>query len=130
MGAMARRKISNRGRVLAAGLCLGATGLLAGLMAATDDTGNASAGTSSGGSSGAIVPGSSNSGFDGSSDTDGDGRVGDPGDYSGVHGQVPSGFGDDRSSSAGSSAGSSGSTSPQPSQQPAFPQPNTRSGGS
>jgi hypothetical protein len=126
MGAMARRKISNRGRVLAAGMCLGATGLLAGLMAATDDTGSASAGTSSGGSSGAIVPGSSNSGFDGSSDTDGDGRVGDPGDYSGVHGQAPGGFGDDR----GSSAGSSGSTSQQPSQQPTFPQPNTRSGGS
>jgi hypothetical protein len=122
MAAMARRKISNRGRVLAAGLCVGVTGLLAGLMAATDDTGNASAGTSSGASSGAIVPGNSNSGFNGSSDTDGDGRVGDPGDSSGVHGQVPSGFGDDR--------GSSGSTSRQPSQQPTFPQPNTRSGGS
>ena len=126
MAAMARRKISNRGRVLAAGLCLGATGLLAGLMAATDDTGNASAGTPSGGNSGAIVPGNSNSGFNGSSDTDGDGRVGDPGDYSGAHGQVPGGFGDDR----GSSAGSSDSTSQQPSQQPTFPQPNTRSGGS
>ena len=126
MAAMARRKISNRGRVLAAGLCLGATGILAGLMAATDNTGNASAGTPSGGNSGAIVPGNSNSGFNGSSDTDGDGRVGDPGDYSGVHGQVPSGFGDDR----GSSAGSSDSTSQQPSQQPTFPQPNTRSGGS
>ena len=43
MSAMARRKLTTRGRVVAAGVCVGITGLLAGLMAATDNTGNASA---------------------------------------------------------------------------------------
>ncbi|MFN8026365.1 MAG: hypothetical protein U0W40_08480 [Acidimicrobiia bacterium] len=125
---MARRKISNRGRVLAAGVCIGATGLLAGLMAATDDTGTASAGTNSQNPSSVATNGS---GLDGSFDADGDGRVGDPGDYSGVHGQV-GGFdadGDGRVGDPGDSFGGSSGQSGT-SQQPTFPQPNTRSGGS
>jgi hypothetical protein len=129
MTAMARRKISTRGRVLAAALCVGVTGLLAGLMAATDDTGSASAGTSSRSTVPASQPAggsSAGSSFDGNSDTDGDGRVGDPGDSSGFPGRAPGGFDDGRSSgdsANGSSANSNG-------QQPSFPQPNTRSGGS
>ncbi len=114
MAAMARRKISNRGRILAAGLCVGATGLLAGLMAATDDTGNASAGTSSRITDPASQPVTGTNGsssYDGGFDADGDGRVGDPGGFS------------DGSGSSGTSA--NGTT-----QQPSFPQPNTRSGGS
>jgi hypothetical protein len=121
MAAMARRKISNRGRVIAAGLCLGATGILAGLMAATDDTGNASAGTSSRITDPASQPASESSGassYDGSFDADGDGRVGDPGDFSGVDGRRPDG-----SSSNGTSSNGNG-------RQPTFPQPVTRSGGS
>ena len=106
MAAMARRKISNRGRILAAGLCVGATGLLAGLMAATDDTGNASAGTSSRTTDPASQP---VTGTNGSSSYD-------------------RGFDDDRGFSDGS--GSSGTGAYGTTQQPSFPQPNTRSGGS
>jgi len=125
MAAMARRKISNRGRVLAAGVCVAATGLLAGVMAATDDTGNASAGTTSGDSS-VIAPGNGSSGVDGNSGTDRGGRFGAQGDSSGSGGQATSGFGDD-----GASSGSTRQQpSQQPSQQPTFRQPNTRSGGS
>jgi hypothetical protein len=43
MAAMARRTLSTRGRVVAAGVCVGITGALAGLMAATD-TGDAATG--------------------------------------------------------------------------------------
>lgn len=122
MHAMARRKLTTRGRAVAAGVCVGVTGLLAGLMAATDGTGSATAGTPSDRAT-SLTPGgtSSGSGYDGSFDADGDGRVGDPGDYSGTHGQVPEGFGDGGSFGGGRS-GTSG--------QPSFPQPDTRSGGS
>jgi hypothetical protein len=129
MGAMARRKLSTQGRVVAAGLCVVVTGALAGLMAATDDTGNASAGTTGGRTSGTGVQPQNVGGYD----ADGDGRVGDPGDSSGVHGQVPGGFsdddrfGDDRfGDDSSSGASSSGGTSTQP----YFPQPQTRTGGS
>jgi hypothetical protein len=44
MAAMARRTLSTRGQVVAAGVCVGITGALAGLMAATD-AGDAAAGT-------------------------------------------------------------------------------------
>jgi hypothetical protein len=112
MGTMARRKLSTQGRVVAAGLCIVVAGALAGLMAATDDTGSASAGTI-GDRNGDTTGAQSQSGYDG--------RGGDPGDSSGVHGQVPSGFGDDR---FGGSSSSGTST------QPSFPQPQTRTGGS
>jgi hypothetical protein len=110
---MARRKLSTRGRVVAAGICVGVTGLLAGLMAATDDTGTATAGTSGQGSNSATVPGGarSGSGYDGSSNNGGNGRAGDPGSFQG-----------DGNSSFGGQSGTSA--------QPTFPQPNTRSGGS
>jgi hypothetical protein len=121
MAAMARRKLSTGGRVVAAGLCVGMTAALAGLMAATDSTGSASAGTARAGTGTQQVGsgtsgGSTSDGYDGS--FDGDGRVGDPGDYSGTQGRVPGGFSDD-----GSSSGGTGS-------QPSFPQPQTRTGGS
>ncbi len=124
MGAMARRKLSTQGRVVAAGLCVVVTGALAGLMAATDDTGNASAGTTGGRTGGTGVQPQNDGGYD----ADGDGRVGDPGDSSGVHGQVSGGFsGDDRfGDDSSNGASSSGGTSTQPS----FPQPQTRTGGS
>ena len=118
MGAMARRKLSTKGRVLAAGLCVGVTGALAGLMAATDDTGSASAGTAgarSGSSGGNGVP--SQRVDAGRSDIDGDGRVGDPGDFAG-----DGRFGGDSSDSSTSSSGAG--------TQPYFPQPQTRTGGS
>lgn len=106
MTVMARRTLSVRGRVIAAATCVGLAGLLAGLMAATDDTGSASAGTPSSGSSSATVPGT---------------RVGDDGSSSGTHARTPDGFdGFDNGSGAQSGSGS----------QPTFPQPHTRSGGS
>ena len=103
MSAMARRKLTTRGRVVAAGVCVGITGLLAGLMAATDNTGNATAGTVSGSST---TPG-----FDSGARTGGNYGV-DGSDNRGFDGTAGNGFG---SSSSG---------------QPTFPQPNTRSGGS
>jgi hypothetical protein len=118
MGAMARRKLSTKGRVLAAGLCVGVTGALAGLMAATDATGSASAGTAG-----------ARSGSTGSSGTDGNGRVGEPGDSSRVQGQVPGDFSDD-GRFGGDSSNSSGSSGRGTSTQPSFPQPQTRTGGS
>jgi hypothetical protein len=126
MAGMARRKLSTRGRVVAAGLCVGLTGVLAGVMAATDDTSSATAGTSSSNSNPATVP-DRNTGGTGGYDTDGDGRVGDPGDSSGNGGFSGSGgFRDDGGfADGGSSSGPSGNTS-----QPSFPQPQTRSGGS
>ena len=119
MNAMARRKLSTQGRVLAAGLCVGVAGALAGLMAATDDTGSASAGTTgarsgSTSSNGVLAPRDDAGRYD----TDGDGRVGDPGDFSG-----DGRFGGDSSSSGSTSSSGTGT-------QPSFPQPQTRSGGS
>jgi hypothetical protein len=116
MTAMARRKLSTRGRVVAAGVCVGVTGLLAGLMAATDDTGNASAGTTGQSSTSSTLPGGARtgSGYDGN-DNAGNGRAGDPGGFQG-----------DGNSSFGSGSGDQSGTSAQPT----FPQPHTRSGGS
>jgi hypothetical protein len=70
MAATARRKLSTQGRVVAAGLCVVVTGALAGLMAATDDTGAASASTA--GTDRQQVPGrATGRGDDGGYDADG-----------------------------------------------------------
>ncbi len=112
MAAMARRKLSMRGRVLAGALSVGVAGGLAGLMAANDHTASASASTSSNPSA------SSSSGDDRARPYDPSGSFDDGNSYSP---RDDGGFsGGDSSSSDSASSDNSFSA----------PQSHTRSGGS